>query len=611
MPPVLYRSKSEMTFRCLSLIDLVFSLAGNKQQKKKKKTSYIVNNISWELLLYLLIVVSELAGEAEAAAGRRYSFVTEDAREAVALGKHYDYIVVGGGTAGCAIAATLSAKFSVLVIERGGSPYGVWSIENARGVFSTLSNSDKHTSPAQEFVSEDGVPGVRGRVLGGTSALNFGFYSRASLPYILSMGWNVSQVMEAYEWVEKSVVTSTGSSTLKKWQSAVMKGLLEVGMVPYNGYTLDHIPGTKMGGSTFDNNSKRHTAADLLNNANPSNIVVLLRATAKRITFHPKEEYSDFSSELPRVRGVELMDRNGESYEALLKRNGPLCRLNVNGGCSEVILSAGALGSPQILLLSGIGPAEHLKNMNIPVIVDLPGVGKGMVDNPRNNITIISRRPIHFSMPQVVGIPGNGEAYIESFSRVMKKKHSSSSSSSKNSSSHAAAAMVKVHIGLIAEKVAAPLSSGELYLKTNDPRDNPSVRFNYFSNPLDLAVCTRAMRTIGLLRQSNALRSFVYAEDQDQDDDNDESLPNNLMDDIAMGEFCKKTMKTIWHYHGGCRFELVINRNYQVMGIHDDNLRVVDASTHALSPGTNPQATTMMLGRYVGVQILRERMGEL
>lgn len=591
MPSVLYRSrskKSEMTFRgadqySLSLIDL----GGHKQRQQVQKR-YIV------VLYLLIIVVSQLIAAAAAAAeAARYSFVTEDAREALAVGKHYDYIVVGGGTAGCAIAATLSANYSVLVIERGGSPYGVRSIENERGVFTSLSNTDKHTSPAQDFVSEDGVTGVRGRVLGGTSALNFGFYSRANLPYILSMGWNVTQVMEAYEWVEKRVVTSTTSSKLKKWQSAIMRGLLEVGMVPYNGYTLDHIPGTKMSGSTFDNNSKRHTAADLLNDANPRNIVVLLRATAKRITFHPKEEEEyprDFSSK-PRVRGVELMDRNGESYEALLKRNGPLsCRVNA-GGCSEVILSAGAFGSPQLLLLSGIGPAEHLKNMSIPVIIDLPGVGKGMVDPPRNNITIISRRPIHFSMPQVAGIAANGEAYIESFSRVIKYSNSSK----------------KVYMGLIAEKVAAPLSSGELYLKTNDPRDNPSVRFNYFSNPLDLAVCTRAMRTIGLLRQSNSLRSFVQAED-DNVDEAAESLPNNLMDDIAMGDFCKKTMKTIWHYHGGCRFGLVINTNYQVFGIQDDTLRVVDASTHALSPGTNPQATTMMLGRYVGIEILRERM---
>lgn len=582
----MYRSKSEAAGRLI----LIFSLPPPHQQQKTPILK------TWEILFYLLIVLSQpgshVIAYTEEAAGNRYSFMTEDAREAVAVGKHYDYIVVGGGTAGCAIAATLSENFSVLVIERGGSPYGVSSIENAKGVFSSLSNTDKHTSAAQEFVSEDGVSGVRGRVLGGSSALNFGFYSRASLPYIVSMGWNVSQVMEAYEWVEKNVVTTTGGAArLKKWQAAIMKGLLEVGMLPYNGYTLDHIPGTKMSGSTFDHHNKRHSAADLLSNANPRNIVLLLRATAKRITFHPKEEERDFLSK-PRVRGVELTDRNGDSYEALLKPNVPLCRLK--GGCSEVILSAGALGSPQLLLLSGIGPAEHLKEMGIPLIVDLPGVGKGMVDNPRNNVTIISRRPIHFSMPQVVGIAGNGEAYIESFSATMKKY---------SNSTHG---MVKVYMGVIAEKVAAPLSSGELYLKTTDPRDNPSVNFNYFSNPLDLAVCTRALRTIGILRQTKSLRPFIYAEE-----DEDQPLPDNLMDDIAMGEFCKKTVKTMWHYHGGCRFELVINPKYQVIGIEDDNLRVVDASTHALSPGTNPQATTMMLGRYVGVDILRERMVEI
>eukprot|EP01018_Ginkgo_biloba_P003271 Gb_41784 [translate_table: standard] len=545
------------------------------------------------MLLQLLSIISHFSAVL-AAAGTPYPFVTEDARRAAA--KQYDYIVVGGGTAGCAVAATLSESFSVLVVERGGSPYGVSSIENAQGLFNTLSQTNKRTSAAQTFVSEDGVPSVRGRVLGGNSALNFGFYSRASLPYIVSMGWNGSLVKEAYEWVERAVVTKP---KLKTWQDAVMKSLMEVGMLPYRGYTLDHFPGTKRSGSTFDNNNKRHTAADLLRYANPENIVVLLRATTKRVTFHRKENCRHFSSK-PRVRGVEFMDRNGNSYEALLKPNPPLCRLK--GACSEVILSAGALGSPQLLLLSGIGTAEHLKNMSIPLVLDLPTVGKGMVDNPRNNISLLSSRPIEFSMPEVVGVAGNDEAYIETFSVVQPIGSNSNSQTA--------------YLAYIAEKVAYPLSSGELWLRTTDPRDNPSVRFNYFLNPLDLGVCIRAMRTIGMLAQSKSLQPFLYANEKaipghmhDAMQFMGDSLPENLFDDIAMGNFCRKTVKTIWHYHGGCRIDFVINRNYQVFGIEDDNLRVVDASTFSASPGTNPQATTMMLGRYVGVQILRERMG--
>ncbi|GLJ46010.1 hypothetical protein SUGI_0969000 [Cryptomeria japonica] len=72
---------------------------------------------------------------------------------------------------------------------------------------------------------------------------------------------------------------------LSRWSSAVKEGLLEAGVLPDNGYTVDHLEGTKIGASTFDKTGKRHTAADLLKYANPENIVVLLNATASRVLF--------------------------------------------------------------------------------------------------------------------------------------------------------------------------------------------------------------------------------------------------------------------------------------------------------------------------------------
>lgn len=96
---------------------------------------------------------------------------------------YYDYIIVGGGTSGCALAATLSQNASVLLLERGGSPYGnpnITSLEKFGAALSDLSP----TSPSQRFISEDGVINARARVLGGGSCLNAGFYTRASSEYI-------------------------------------------------------------------------------------------------------------------------------------------------------------------------------------------------------------------------------------------------------------------------------------------------------------------------------------------------------------------------------------------------------------------------------------------
>ena len=74
-------------------------------------------------------------------------------------------------------------------------------------------------------------------------------------------------------------------------------------------------------------------------------------------------------------------------------------------------------------------------------------------------------------------------------------------------------------------------------------------------------------------------------------------LPKHANSSRSLEQFCKDTVMTIWHYHGGCRVGKVVDGDFRVFGV--DSLRVVDGSTFALSPGTNPQATLMMLGRYV------------
>ena len=99
------------------------------------------------------------------------------------------------------------------------------------------------------------------------------------------MGWDGKAVNESYQWVEKVVAFEP---KVGQWQSAVRDGLLEVGVVPNNGFTYDHIHGTKVGGTIFDQHGFRHTAADLLEYANPAGITVLLHATVHRILFRMK-----------------------------------------------------------------------------------------------------------------------------------------------------------------------------------------------------------------------------------------------------------------------------------------------------------------------------------
>ncbi|XWS34115.1 hypothetical protein CRYUN_Cryun21dG0012000 [Craigia yunnanensis] len=227
-----------------------------------------------------------ICGSSNQATGkkRRGSNISDGICVEQPLGKRLEFPEeeTGGGAAGCPLAATLSEKFSVLLVERGGSPYGNPLVLDKRFYGFSLIQTDEFSSVAQDFISTDGVRNCKGGVLGGSSDLNGGF-------------------------------------TVE---------LLD------NGFSLEHIEETKIGGGN---------AAETI------------------------------------VHGIRFIKSDGstdQTCEAYL--NQP----KNSTSCSDVILSSGALGSPQILSLSGIGPHKHLKNFNIPHVLNLKGVGKGTKDNP-------------------------------------------------------------------------------------------------------------------------------------------------------------------------------------------------------------------------------------
>ncbi|KAG4930328.1 hypothetical protein AAZX31_17G128000 [Glycine max] len=527
---------------------------------------------------------------------------------------YYDYIVIGGGTAGCPLAATLSQNYSVLLLERGGSPYGNPNISDLAAFGAALSDTSP-TSPAQRFISEDGVINSRARVLGGGSCLNAGFYTRASPQYVREAGWDGRAVNESYEWVEKIVAFEP---QLKQWQSAVRDGLIEIGVVPNNGFTYDHIDGTKVGGTIFDQNGFRHTAADLLEYAKPTGITVLLDATVHRILFRVKE------GSKPTAHGVVFRDSLGGRHKVYLKADPR----------NEIIVSAGALGSPQLLMLSGIGPREHLKAHNIRITLNQPLVGQGMTDNPMNAIFVPSPVPVEVSLIEVVGITSFG-SYIEAASgenfaggspkdygmfspkigqlSTVPPKERTPEALAKATELMETLEQAAFRGGFILEKIMGPISSGHLELRTRDPNDNPSVTFNYFQDPRDLQRCVQGLSTVEKIIESKAFSPFRYPNMPVPVLLNlTASAPVNLLpkhtnSSLSLEQYCRDTVMTIWHYHGGCQVGKVLDRDYKLLGV--DALRVIDGSTFNYSPGTNPQATVMMLGRYMGVKILSERLG--
>ncbi|XP_073054021.1 (R)-mandelonitrile lyase-like [Primulina eburnea] len=499
---------------------------------------------------------------------------------------YYDYIIVGGGTAGCPLAATLSEHYRVLVLERGGVPHGQPNLMTQNGFLQTLMEVDAYDSPAQAFTSEDGVPNARGRVLGGSSAINAGFYSRADQDFYKRSGinWDLRVINQSYDWVEKIIVFRP---ELKNWQSAVRDGMLEAGIDPYNDFRLDHVLGTKIGGSTFDSFGTRHSSADLLNYANPSNIKVVVHASVERVLLAYSSSYSNAKQS---AIGVVFRDQMGRYHHAMV----------VNGG--EVLLCAGALGSPQLLLLSGVGPRPYLASWGIPIAHHSPYVGQFLYDNPRNGISIVPPNPLDHSLIQVVGVTNLG-AYLEAASNIIPFSSPARPVFIRNPGTS-----VYLTVATLMEKIIGPLSAGSLTLSSTDVRVNPTVRFNYFNNPGDLERCVNGTRKIGDILRSRALDDFKFHEWFGTREFRyvGPELPVDQSNDGEMREFCRRTVSTIWHYHGGCLVGKVIDKNLKVIGI--DGLRVVDGSIFNVSPGTNPQATLLMMGRHVGLKLLRERM---
>lgn len=548
---------------------------------------------------------------------RRASSFSSSSPSASLSGSHntYDYIIVGGGTAGCPLAATLSQNFSVLLLERGGAPFDNVNVSYLKNFHISLADTSP-TSASQAFISTDGVFNSRARVLGGGTCINAGFYTRASTRYIEEAGWDAKLVNESYPWIERQIVQQP---KLAPWQKALRDGLLEVGISPFNGFTFDHLYGTKVGGTIFDEFGKRHTAADLLAEGNPEKLSVLIYAKVQKIMFNT-------TAKRPKAVGVIFKDENGNQHQAFLARR--------QG--SEIILSCGAIGSPQMLMLSGIGPKAELKKFNISVVHNNRFVGKGLSDNPLNTVFVPTNRPVEQSLIQTVGITKRG-VYIEASSGFgqssdsIRYDHGMMSAEIGQLSTipprqrtaqaiqdYAAGKQFLPHEafmgGFILEKIASPFSKGHLKLINTNVDDNPSITFNYFSHPYDLQRCVEGIRMMEKIVRTQHFMNYTQCDDKTLDKllnmsvkANINLVPKHTNDTKSMEQFCKDTVITIWHYHGGCHVGKVVDHKYKVLGVH--RLRVIDGSTFRESPGTNPQATVMMMGRYMGLKILRERLG--
>jgi 4-pyridoxate dehydrogenase len=291
----------------------------------------------------------------------------------------YDTIIVGAGSAGCVLAARLGEdpQRRILVLEAGGEdkhwllhlPLGVGKVWNdPRWNWSYLSEPEPHLDNRR-------IEHPRGKVVGGSSTINIMAYVRCHridydrLPQMGLKGWSFADVLpyfkraESYE--EGGNAYRGGSGPLKTRKNLMADPIWDafVAAAPELGYDLvdDFNAAEQQGFSrlqhTIGNGRRSSAAVAYLRPAmERGNITLITGAHATRILFNG-----------PRVVGIEYL-KDGQKHEAHAD--------------SEVILSGGAFNSPQLLLLSGIGPADELKQLGIAPRVDLAGVGKNMSNHP-------------------------------------------------------------------------------------------------------------------------------------------------------------------------------------------------------------------------------------
>ena len=273
-------------------------------------------------------------------------------------------------------------------------------------------------------------------------------------------------------------------------------------------------------------------------------------------------------------------------------------RFTVEG--DQIVLSAGAIGSPQLLLLSGVGPAEHLRALGIGVVQDLPGVGQNLRDHPSACVlfhTTGDRPDVQAPVIQV------GLRYTVEDSGI---RNDMQLSPMLMTSEHRPAQVPidddRNYIGISASLQLA-MGSGELQLTSDDPNVQPYLDYNYFAEPLDLERMRKAIRLCIRLADHPAFRDIILERVTPTDAE--------LASDDALDDWLLRNAGTSHHISGTCKMGpdtdpmAVVDQFGRVRGL--EGLRVADASIMPDVIRANTNATSIMIGERVAEWIVQER----
>ena len=526
-----------------------------------------------------------------------------------------DYIIIGAGSAGCAMAYRLSnAGASVLVIEHGGTDAGpLIQMPAALSYPMNMPLYDwGYSSEPEPHLNNRRLACPRGKVIGGSSSINGMVYVRGhAKDYDRwsdagATGWSYADVLPYFKRMEHWHEGGHGGD--KDWRGT--DGPLHVTRGPrenplFNafvqagqqaGYEVtDDYNGEKQEGfgpmeQTVWKGRRWSAANAYLRPALKNDNCTVTRALARRIII-----------ENGRATGVEV-DRNGKREILTATR--------------EVIIAASSINSPKLLMLSGIGPSQHLQEHGIDVIADRPGVGANLQDHLELYIQMASKQPITlykhwnlFSKALIgaqwlltkTGLGASNQfesaAFIRSRAGITYpdiQYHFLPIAVRYDGKVAAEGHGFQAHVGPMRST-----SRGAITLRSNDPADAPKIQFNYMSQPQDWEDFRTCIRLTREIFAQEAFAPYVKHEIQ----------PGvGVQSDADLDAFISEHAESAFHPCGTCRMgraddaNAVVDPEGRVIGV--ENLRVADSSIFPRIPNGNLNAPSIMVGEKISDHIL-------